>query len=96
MLSVSRLRPFPSKLHQKDAATVIFALAALSADEINTRPALLRQAIKRGIRKDMRWQNTCKIGTSRFAFSTGAVCDEVMFRALRLPKDGKNSGNRRR
>ncbi|KAK3339814.1 hypothetical protein B0T25DRAFT_363753 [Lasiosphaeria hispida] len=73
---------------KKGAAAAVSAPSALTADEINTKAALLQQAIERGVRKDMKWQNSCRNGTSRFAFSTGVACDEVMLRALRLP-DGK-------
>ncbi|KAK3374767.1 hypothetical protein B0H63DRAFT_526064 [Podospora didyma] len=61
----------------------------MSAREIRDKAVELRSRIHRGVKKLMKWQNSCKLGTSRWSFSTGVASEEVVLRAFRLEKEKK-------
>ncbi|KAK0736478.1 hypothetical protein B0T21DRAFT_440886 [Apiosordaria backusii] len=57
---------------------------ALTPEQIRAKAYDLRNKIGRGIRASMKWQRSCVLVRSRYSFSTGVACEEVILRAFRL------------
>ncbi|KAK3334086.1 hypothetical protein B0T19DRAFT_146024 [Cercophora scortea] len=64
--------------------------AGLTAREVRSKGHELRDKIYRGVKQVMKWQNSCKLGRSRFSYSSGVACEDVVLAALRLPKPNKS------
>ncbi|MCJ1264624.1 hypothetical protein MMC22_004498 [Lobaria immixta] len=67
----------------------VAAAQTLSPFQVAERADKLASMCARGIKKQMKWQPSCKNGTTRWSFSGVSPSTEVFFKMLRLPSGGK-------
>lgn len=67
----------------------VAAAQTLSPFQVAERADELASMCAKGIKKQMKWQPSCKNGTTRWSFSGVSPSPEVFFKMLRLPSGGK-------
>ncbi|KAK3681143.1 hypothetical protein B0T22DRAFT_485705 [Podospora appendiculata] len=83
------LAPIPNGAPAPPATVAVVppSPAGLTAQEIREKGRELRDKIYRGVKQAIKC--SCKFGKSRFSYSSGVACEDVILAALRLPKQKK-------